>query len=155
MSSDSLNQQAIFLTDRRLPMKLVRFVSFFLFIVLCCTSYAHENKYVFVGQNGTDKCAQTAFILELIDDDLENHVMMNENGEVYLKVDKIIAIPKDTLIHFANLSNPTGSPSASLAANAMVDNIDEEEVRCRNPKCRFTYYARPGHRDCPRCGTSN
>jgi hypothetical protein len=134
-------------------MKLMKFISFFLFAILCCTSYAHENKYIFVGQNENDNCAQTAFILELDGEDLEDHIQKKENGEVYLKVNKIIAVPKGTLIHFANLVNATGSPNTAMAANAMVDNIDEEEVRCRG--CRFTYYARPGHRDCPRCHTSN
>jgi hypothetical protein len=41
----------IFLTGRRLPMRSVKFVSFFLFTILCSLSYAHENKCNFVGQN--------------------------------------------------------------------------------------------------------
>lgn len=83
-------------------MRFIKFISFCLFAIFCCASYAHENNYIFVGQNGADESAQTAFILELLGDDLENHVMMNENGEMYLKVDKIVAIPKETFIRFAD-----------------------------------------------------
>lgn len=83
-------------------MKFIRFMSFCLFLVLSCKSYAHENKYVFIGQNEGNGQAKTAFILELRGDDLENHVQISESGEVYLKVDKIIAVPKETFFHFAS-----------------------------------------------------
>ncbi len=104
-------------------MKSVKFLSFFLFAILCCTSYAHENNFVFVGQNGAGECTQTAFILELLGDNLENHVMINENGEVYLKVDKIIAIPKEALNHFpitADTSFP-GNGEVSLTKASRND----------------------------------
>lgn len=142
-------------------MKLIKFISFFLFAVTCCISYADENKYIFVGQNGSD--GKTAFILELIGDELKNHVQISENGEVYLKVDKITAIPKETFSHFAHLANLRNASEHSenvgnfagnaattfLALNTIQDNYEDQEVRC--PKCRFTYVRRPGHWDCPRC----
>jgi hypothetical protein len=89
-------------------MKFIRFISFCLFLVLSCKSYAHENKYVFVGQNEGNGQAKTAFILELMGDDLENHVQISESGEVYLKVDNIIAVPKETFSNFASHGNAQG-----------------------------------------------
>jgi hypothetical protein len=148
--SGSLHLKANFLMDRRLPMKFIRFCTFFLFITACCTFYANENKYVFVGQNGNDGLAKTVFVLELMGADLEQYVQINENGEVYLKVDKIVAIPKETFSHFASFCNSTMLTNASQ--NMMeTGGADEEYVCCSN--CRFYYYARPGHRDCPRCHT--
>jgi hypothetical protein len=67
---------------------------FIFFAVFSCQSYAHENEYVLVGQNSYDGQADTAFVLELVGDNLEDYVHINENGEVYLKVDKIVAIPR-------------------------------------------------------------
>lgn len=78
-------------------MKFVRNIVLFLFAVACSISYTDENKYVFVGQNESEGCAKTAFILELIGEDLSDHIQISENGEMYLKVDKILAIPKEAL----------------------------------------------------------
>lgn len=132
-------------------MKFMKFISF-LFTIICCTSYAHENKYIFIGQSGNE--GKTAFVLELVGDDFGDNVQINENGEVYLKVDKIIAIPKNTFAHFAYLtgigSNPqsysTQTAMASfLALNELNDSYEEMEIPCR--KCRYYYI--------PRCGTEN
>jgi hypothetical protein len=136
-------------------------MSFFLFIVLCCTSYAHQNKYIFVGQNENDGVAKTVFLLELTEDNLGDHIQINESGEVYLKVDRIVAIPRESILNFAfvkaqgvsNLAENAASPTLTLTPPA--EGIDEEYVKCKNRDCGHYYYARPGHRDCPRCGTSN
>lgn len=98
MPSDNLHALS-FLIDRRLPMKFTRIMSFFLFTVICCLSYADENKHIFIGQRGNGELEKTAFILELVEDDVENYVHISENGEVYLKVDKIIAISADNSVN--------------------------------------------------------
>ena len=140
-------------------MKFIRVFSFFLFVVTCCTSYANENKYIFVGQTGNDEFAKTAFVLELVGDDLEQHVQINETGEVYLKVDKIVAIPKETFSRFANLAGSNSQPYSTqavasfLALNQLNEGYEEREIACS--KCRFYYIPRPGHRNCPRCETPN
>lgn len=165
MSSGSLHLRAIFLTRRRSPVKVIQIVSCFLCAVICCTAYADENKYIFVGQNENEGFAKTAFILELVGDDLENHVQINGNGEVFLKVDKIVAVPKEVFSHFAQHAN-TGEQSYAAqgvgensavatfgAATSLEDKHEELEIRCR--KCRYYYTPRPGRWDCPRCGTSN
>lgn len=96
--------------------------------------------FLFVGQNGND--GKIAFVLDLVGDDLENHVQINENGEVYLKVDKIVAIPKDTLSHFAYLS---GLGNAQGASAALKDGV--WMVYC--PKCGFDYDLENQSRTCP------
>lgn len=76
-------------------MKLIKYIFFFLFFS-SCFSYANENKYTFVGQNNEGK---TAFILELVDD-LGDNIQINENGEVYIKVDKIIAVSEENVTEY-------------------------------------------------------
>src|SRR3990167_9529567 len=112
------------------------------------TSYGNENKYIFVGQTGSDELATTAFVLELIGDNLEQHVQINETGEVYLKVDKIVAIPKETFSRFANLAGSNSQPYSTqavatsfLASNQLNEGYEEMEIACR--KCRFYYTPRP------------
>lgn len=136
-------------------MKFIRFFAFFLLVITCCTTYGNENKYVFVGQNENDGLAKTAFVLELIGDNLEQYFQINDNGEVCLKLDKIVAIPKETFSHFAALagSNSQTIATSFLASNQLNENYDELEIRCKN--CRFYYTPRPGHRNCPTCGTPN
>lgn len=77
-------------------MKLIRVISFFLFAAISCISYAKENKCIFIGQNEGDD-AKTVFILEMLGDDFDNYIHTNEHGEVYLKVNKLLAISKETL----------------------------------------------------------
>ena len=72
-------------------MTLMKYIFFFLFTVVSFTSYANDNTYILVGQNGSE--GKTAFVLELTCDDLGDNVQISENGEIYLKVDKIIAMP--------------------------------------------------------------
>jgi len=74
-------------------------LSFFFFVVSYGTSYAHENKGVFVGQNGDE----TTFILEVIRDVPNDHILISEEGEVYIKVDKVIPIQADNLLFMHNL----------------------------------------------------
>jgi hypothetical protein len=105
-------------------MRLIKVVSFCLFAILCCISHAHENKYIFVGQNGADECSQTVFILELVGDDPGNHVMINDNGEIYLKVDKIVAIPKETFTHIAT-SNEFINTHAAQHSNIVYSDAQE------------------------------
>jgi hypothetical protein len=77
-------------------MKLIRIISFFLFAAISCISYAKENKCIFIGQNEVGD-AKTVFILEMLGDDFDNYVHINEHREVYLKVDKILAVSKENL----------------------------------------------------------
>ncbi|MCI0381939.1 MAG: hypothetical protein L0207_02665 [Chlamydiae bacterium] len=74
-------------------MKFMKSIVFFLFII-CCSSYANEDKYVLIGQNGNE----TAFVLEL-EDNLGDNIQVTENGEVYLKVDRVFAVRKGITLH--------------------------------------------------------
>lgn len=69
-----------------------------LFIAALTASLTYVNadqQHVFVGQSaGAD-----VLILDLGEDNFENHIKINEDGEVFLKIDKIIAISKEQLSH--------------------------------------------------------
>lgn len=75
-------------------MHFMKSVLFIFFAIINYQAYAHENEYVLVGQNHHDGQADTAFVLELVGDNVDDYVHINESGEVYLKVDKIVAIPR-------------------------------------------------------------
>ena len=136
------------LTGRRRRMKFISYISFFLFAVTC-TSYATDNnKYIFVGQNSQSGHEKTMFVLELMDEELENHFLINGNGEVYLKVDKIVAIPKENPGSISYFGSVQGTQPTSLQ-----NSYEKLEVTCS--KCRHHYTPRPGQRNCPRCGTPN
>jgi len=130
-------------------MNFIKQVSFFLLTILCCTSYAHENKYIFVGQNGNE--GSPAFILELLGSEAEQYCHISDSGEVYLKVDKIVAIPKNSLKLFTQMVTPSSAQNVSLAS--MQDQNDTERLRCS--KCDTEYWATRGNRHCPKCGTYN
>lgn len=70
-------------------MKYIRSFLVFFFATAFCTAFGSENKYVFVGQNGDEGLATTVFVLEVLGDNLDQCVYINENGEMYLKADKI------------------------------------------------------------------
>lgn len=72
---------------------------------------AHENKCVFVGQNGTE----SVFTLEIIGDLPADHIQIDPNGEVHIKVDKIIAVPKETFSQFSEASASAHSIDQFLA----------------------------------------
>jgi len=58
---------------------------------------AHESKSVFIGQNGAD----SVFTLEIIGDLPADHIQIDPDGKVHIKVDKIIAVPKETVSQFS------------------------------------------------------
>lgn len=85
--------------------------------------------------------------------------LINEIGE-YLKVDKIVVIPKETFSRFANLAGGNSQPYSTqavaasfLSSNQLNESYEEREIACS--RCRFSYTPRPCHRNCPRCRTPN
>ena len=114
-------------------MKLIKLVSLFLFTIISCTTFADENKYIFVGQNEMAESTETAFILEVADGALENHVHISENGEIYLKVDKIVAIPKSSLFNFQSSGN-SFSQSIQHSLRRDPPNLS---WRCPKPNCEI------------------
>lgn len=144
-------------------MKFIRMV-FLLFSILCCTAYAHENEYIIIGQNIENDQITTAFILQLFADDFENNIQINENGEVYLKVDKIFSIDKKVLANLisneklsdkAGLQNFLGSLNYSLIAEQVPSHDNDEWIYCRNRKCQKRFHHRSNQGVCPHCGTLN
>ena len=118
-------------------MKLIKLVSLFFFTIISCISFADENKYIFVGQNETAESTETAFILEVEDGALENHVHISENGEVYLKVDKIIAIPKDSLFDFQSLGrSSSGNSFFQSMQHSLRRDPPSLSWRCPNSDCK-------------------
>lgn len=137
-------------------MKFTKLVFFVLFAILCYSSHAHENEFVFIGQNENDGSERTAFILELLGEDLENHVLINENGEVYLKVDKIVAIPKEAFSHFIQSRHEMSSESFGNFVGAMetpflslTKTCPGTLVACKNYKCERCIS--PLMNKCPYC----
>lgn len=126
-------------------MRCVKLVCFLIATLITCISYANtnENKYVFVGQTGNE----TSFVLEIIDDNMDN-IAINENGEVWIKVDKIIAVPKAELKE-AQATLPIHLTSYGAFGQSLFDSKSEAEVRC--PQCRYTYVPGPPTWSCPRC----
>lgn len=83
-------------------MHFMRKCFFFVPALVACmfSAVAHENKYVFVGQNGTE----SVFTLEIIGDLPADRIQIDLDGEVHIKVDKIIAIPKETFSQLSEAS---------------------------------------------------
>ena len=133
----------------------IKRVIFFIAALVSCISYAkaHENKYYFVGKNGDE----TAFVLDIHSNNMENCVSISENGEVWLKVDKIVAIPKgESVIYFEDsmpkikkVMAPPYFQSSNDMPYSMNERSEDQEVKC--PKCKFYYVPRPPTWDCPRC----
>ena len=69
-------------------------ISLFLLLVVACMSYAHESVYTLIGKNCSEE--RPVFILEVTEDIGEN-IQINENGEVYIKVDQVVVVPQTSL----------------------------------------------------------
>ncbi len=131
-------------------MKFIKTLFFFLMLTTCFTSYANENKYIFVGKTGAAEDEKIAFILNLLDTDIEKYILISEaTGEVFIKVDKIVAASKDPLLDFRSFE------TFSDHIAALSDSKDEDsDVKCS--KCKYYYNPQfyKGRR-CPRCDTAN
>lgn len=77
-------------------MKSMKLFSFWLAMSVLGMTYAEENGQLFIGQIDCRGETKVAFVLELVNNDLE--YVINEHGELYLKVDRIVQLPKDLLL---------------------------------------------------------
>ena len=149
-----LRNQEFFFNDWRLSMKYIRALFLLCFAGLHFTGYGQVSESIFIGQNNENGQLQTAFILNIIGDCQEKDFIISEDGEVYLKVDKIIALPKEALYSgiFANslMQNNNGSIALSDSYN------EGPTIQCKNQKCNYKYNPKfyLGRR-CPRCGEVN
>jgi hypothetical protein len=118
-----------------------------------CLSYAHENRYILVGQNNCQGCTKTAFILDLRGDNLEHQLQISDNGEVYLKVDKIIAFSEKELSQCANQQGLSVNFDDFMSTTE-IQSLINAKFGCPDPltPCRYCGYCLyPTARSCPRC----
>lgn len=119
-----------------------------------CISYANaENQHVFVGQR-----EDSVLLLELGEGSFENNVIISEAGEVFLKLDKIVAISKGKIAGSEEQDGIIPASSSSIlsaSSESFTETRDDSpEVRCSN--CG-TYYEPKYYkgRKCPVCKTPN
>lgn len=113
-------------------MKLLKMCSFLMLLILFCTTYADENKYIFIGKNGNGESAKPAFILEVSAEDANSVFALSEGGEIHLKADQIVLLPKEALTNFSN--EPVGESALAIDSG------------------RNAGYCQRGHDLCTRCG---
>src|ERR1700722_3797728 len=92
-------------------MKTICLMLLFLIAALPFTSYDEESNHILVGQ----KDDKVVFLLEVVGNDFENNVIVTESGEVYLKADKILTVPKEALMNFVAASAPNTSAAEGMA----------------------------------------
>jgi hypothetical protein len=131
----------------------MKYIRFLFLLTLSCTVFAAENKHIFVGQIATNGVEKSVFLLNLLDEaDLQNCMAITEDGEVYIKVDKIVAIPQSEIANFL----VTGLAPQYSGFNRLLAADESPEIQCRNSNCRYWYAPRSCNgRKCPRCGTMN
>jgi rubrerythrin len=140
---------SIFLTNLEEIMNRIKMSFLIAMLASFISLSAQENQYIFIGQTTNGEVPKTAFVLDLVDGDLTEHFKITENGELYLKVDKIFVVSKD---QYGQISTPfSNHPQSFLTLN--TQNNDRPYIRCSN--CRHTYEPRPPTWSCPRCGTYN
>jgi predicted ATP-binding protein involved in virulence len=112
----------------------MKFIPFILFTLLSCVSYAQENTQILIGQNGH----KTAFILEVVG---EENLFVNDKGEIYLKADNIVVVPKENLLNFMAASSVKELPLEQLAkdgdaklkdlgvSDKLIDKVDSKQQR--------------------------
>jgi hypothetical protein len=101
---------------------------FIIAVLVACTSYAkaHENKYIFVGQNGNEM----AFTLEVIGNIPEDYIQINQEGQVHIQVDRIIAVPKEIFSQFSDYSASTNSVDQFLAFSTNKKELEDNLAEC-------------------------
>ncbi len=136
-------------------MKFINIFSIFLFIFLNFVGYAHGNEYILIGKNQTDKSGRPAFILEMSENNLENTIRIGENGEVFVKVDTIFAIPKEALTHSTQdflsfeILNTLIDTSGALVFDSYTKQCPGDLIPCINDYCRRCIS--PLTSKCPTC----
>lgn len=132
-------------------MNSIRSFLVFLFLVFWGTSYSIESKCVFVGQNASNDLATTVFVLEVMGDNLDEYMYMNQDGEVYLKADKISIFSKDQFSKIVNVSEEKSLTSAmpSLLMSSIDKNSYGGDKNSSHRDDRFLVYCPEGHPNPP------
>ena len=133
---------------------------------------AQESPYCFIGckdsDTKSDNESKATFILIMGDNVSEESIKLGENGEIYLKADKIITVDKNELAEiisklnqnlnvfsykqlntnaFIQMANFSFLNSSSVLG-PLADNLIS--YYCSN--CKLTFYRKWGDNRCPRCG---
>jgi Zn finger protein HypA/HybF involved in hydrogenase expression len=129
-------------------MKLITKLLTLFVAVFICSSHADENKQLFIGKIGE----KAVFLLDVLEaGDLQNSMHISETGEVFIKVDQILALAKTEVSNFLATSQQLPTTNA-FPETALRDN--EPDVQCWN--CKHWYGPRSCNgRKCPRCGAVN
>ncbi len=132
-------------------MKAIRFfIPLLVALSSFAISHAGENGTVLVGQTETGGQTRVAFVLELLEQDIQNYCVVNEKGEVFLKVDRVIAMPNGALQ--SSLGNNWVGQQLNLSE---INTAEAEWIYCRNRECGKRFHWRPEDRVCPYCRTLN
>lgn len=98
--------------------------------------HAEENRQLLIGQVDHRGESKVAFVLELVGNDLD--YVINEYGELYVKVDRIIALPKDSLL-LENNAFPSNSARDANAASLQLCGNRIVEMTEKKWKCPYCY----------------
>ncbi len=117
-------------------MKLVKYCFFLLGMSVLGMIYAEEKRQLFIGEVDCRGDPKVAFVLELINNDLD--YVINEHGELYLKVDRIISLPKDSFLlennaFKSNHARDSDAPPLQLCGGRIV------EMKEKTWKCPYCY----------------
>jgi Zn finger protein HypA/HybF involved in hydrogenase expression len=124
-------------------MKLIRL--FGSLLTLCCSLYAVENKQIFTGEILEDGVMKPAFLLEILDTEMLDRLAISENGEVWIKVDKVSVVP--TTQNYISIATQTQTMSD-------ITYREEPDIQCN--KCKYWYSPQSSNgRRCPKCGKAN
>lgn len=133
----------------------MKFLSFLLLTFSCFTAQASESKYIFIGQQENGDQSKAMFILDLMGDDIDSYAKINDNGEVYLKVDKITAIPRENFVHFAQNGgcSTAATQRTDSSASSLSNEDNQPDIMCYN--CKYWFDPIVYRWVCPRCGAAN
>lgn len=68
---------------------MMKLLSCFVCLIACSISYASESKCTFLDHSGIGESAKSTFLLEVTGDNLKDLIHVNDNGEAFLKIEKI------------------------------------------------------------------
>lgn len=111
-------------------------------------SYAHENAYTLVGKSYGEE--RPVFVLEVTEDIGEN-IQINENGEVYIRADKIIVVSKtpfcQDVVGFMDSSDSRSMEDVTFCGSR----VSQPPKKWQCPYCHFWWEIgeRCMNPDCP------
>jgi len=133
-------------------MNFIKKATILLFLVSVYTCFAQENSITILEKN--QNAAKDMFFIKLPENDLESCIKIDDNGEMYIKVDRILPVSnEDFFINPVFQASQIAYPSRAQLLSSPISSVHKWIIQCY--KCGKIITIDQYNRKCPHCGAVN